>query len=70
MMEEFWSHPLLVITGTLADTRPFAEEAVSLSDGLGRLYVIDGATHVDLYYKDQYVNQAIQELVAFFGENL
>lgn len=70
MMEEFWSHPLLVITGTLADTRPFAEEAVSLSDGLGRLYVIDGATHVDLYYKDQYVDQAIQELVAFFGENL
>lgn len=45
-------------------------DEVDQRNHLDFLYVIDGATHVDLYYKDQYVDQAIQELVAFFGENL
>lgn len=70
MMPELWSHPLLVISGSLADTIGFAKQAVKLSDGKGELKVIDGATHVDLYYKDQYVDQAVKMLAKFFKVNL
>lgn len=66
MMEELWSHPLLLISGSLADTIGFAQQALELSDGLGQLEVIDGATHVDLYYKEPYVNQVVEKIVVFF----
>lgn len=69
LMTELWSHPLLVVTGSLADTRPFAEQAVALAgDKAEDLVVIDGATHVDLYYKDEFVNQVIDKLVNFFKQ--
>lgn len=67
MMELFWSHPIKVFTGSLADTRPFAEQIVALAgDYAEKLVVIDGATHVDLYYKDQYVDQVVEQLADFF----
>lgn len=70
MMEEMWSHPLLLISGSLADTIGFAKQALELSAGLGRLDVLEGATHVDLYYKDQFVDPAVAKIDAFFKESL
>lgn len=70
-MSELWTLPLLAISGTDAkDTIGFAKQAVELSNGLGKLEVIDGASHVDLYYKDQYVDQAVEMLAKFFKDNL
>ena len=69
LMNELWSHPLLVISGSKADTIGFAKQAVELSEGLGKLEVIEGASHVDLYYKEEYVNQAIKLLANFFDKN-
>lgn len=69
LMPDLWSHPLLLISGSLADTIGFAKEAVEKSDGLGRLEILDGATHVDLYYKEQYVNPAVEMIAKFFVEN-
>ncbi|WP_421038807.1 alpha/beta hydrolase [Streptococcus hyointestinalis] len=71
MMSEMWSHPLLVFTGSLADTRPFAEQAVQLAGDLAEdLVVVKGATHVDLYYKDQFVNSVVNQIAEFFSKHL
>jgi fermentation-respiration switch protein FrsA (DUF1100 family) len=34
------------------------------------LFLIDGATHIETYWKPQYVNQAMDKLTQFFGKNL
>jgi hypothetical protein len=33
------------------------------------LFLIDGATHIETYWKPQYVNQAMEKLTQFFGKN-
>jgi uncharacterized protein len=33
-------------------------------------FVIDGAGHYDMYYKEEYVNPAIDRLVSFYSEHL
>jgi uncharacterized protein len=34
------------------------------------LVVIDGATHIDLYDKDEHVTPAVAKLTEFFGKHL
>ncbi|MGA7277578.1 MAG: alpha/beta hydrolase, partial [Desulfocapsaceae bacterium] len=34
------------------------------------LYLIDGATHIQTYWKTEYVNEAMGKLEQFFGKNL
>ena len=34
------------------------------------LFLIDGATHIETYWKPQYVNQAVGKLTQFFGKAL
>lgn len=34
------------------------------------LFLIDGATHIQTYWKREYVNQIVEKLVDFFGGNL
>lgn len=71
MMTEMWSHPLLVFTGSLADTRPFAEQAVSLAGDLAEeLVVVEGATHIDLYYKEQFVDPVVAQIADFFEKHI
>jgi hypothetical protein len=71
MITEMWSHPLLVFTGSLADTHPFAEQAVSLAGDLAEeLVVVEGATHVDLYYKDQFVDPVVAQIADFFNKHV
>jgi len=62
--------PLLMIIGSEADTGYFSREAVEKADEPKELFVIDGATHVDLYDKDQHVTPAVAKLTDFFGQNL
>jgi fermentation-respiration switch protein FrsA (DUF1100 family) len=59
---------LLMIAGTEAATRGFSEQAVDTSPGNAELYLVEGATHVDLY--DRKVDAAAPKLVEFFRENL
>jgi hypothetical protein len=64
--------PLLMIAGTKADslymTQDAFKKAVNAKDK--ELYLIDGATHIETYWKSQYVNQAMDKLTRFFGETL
>ncbi|MFE2543461.1 alpha/beta hydrolase [Actinacidiphila glaucinigra] len=70
MIEMISPRPLLMIAGTEADTARFSREAVERAAEPKDLFWIDGATHMDLYDKDQYVTPAVTRLTAFFTENL
>lgn len=62
--------PLLMIAGSEAESGYFSREAVEKAAEPKELFVIDGATHIDLYDKDEYVTPAVAKLTEFFGEHL
>ncbi|WP_420717340.1 hypothetical protein [Streptomyces sp. WM6378] len=47
-----------------------AAEAFQNARSPKELYWIDGASHVDLYDKEQYVSPAVSKLSGFFGARL
>jgi uncharacterized protein len=62
--------PLLMIVGTQATTAYLSQEAIDKAREPKELYWIDGATHVDLYDKEQYVPTAVAKLTDFFATHL
>lgn len=62
------TQPLLLIAGSEADTKIYSDEAYNLSDGPKELFIIEGATHIALYDKPEYVGQAVEKLASFFGQ--
>lgn len=62
--------PLLMIVGTKADTKWIAEEAFPRAKEPKELFWIEGASHVDLYDKPQYVTPAVARLGDFYRQNL
>ena len=66
------NQPLLMMAGNKADslymTLDAFKDAVNAKNK--ELFLIDGATHIETYWKPQYVNQAMGKLTQFFGETL
>ena len=64
--------PLLMMGGSDADTLYMTEEAFPLAVSAERkeLFLIDGATHIETYWKPEYVDQAMTKLAQFFGETI
>ncbi len=62
--------PLLLIVGDKADTIYFSETAYEKAQEPKEIYKICGATHIDLYDKPEFVNQAVIKLVNFFQNSL
>ncbi|MGW3414797.1 alpha/beta hydrolase [Streptomyces sp. NPDC000888] len=62
--------PLLLIVGSEAVTSWMAVEAFQNARSPKELHWIDGASHVDLYDKEQYVGPAVSKLTDFFGTHL
>ena len=62
--------PLLVIAGSKADTYYFSQQAYERANEPKEFFTIDGATHIQLYYKHEYVEQAVRKLNEFFSKNL
>lgn len=62
--------PLLMIAGTEAPTRGFSEGAVAAAGESAELFLVEGATHADLYDREGPVSVAVARLVEFFGKNL
>jgi fermentation-respiration switch protein FrsA (DUF1100 family) len=62
--------PLLMIAGTRAVTSWMSVAAFQLAVGPKELHWIPGASHVDLYDKEQYTGPALDELAGFFAANL
>ncbi|WP_291912488.1 alpha/beta hydrolase [Chitinophaga sp. CB10] len=62
--------PLLMITGSEAVTAWMTEAAIAAAKAPKTHHIIDGATHVELYYKQPHVDAAVEKLGEFFSENL
>lgn len=62
--------PLLIISGDKSDTLKYSEAAYEADKGPKELYLIKGATHVDMYDKEPYVSEAVNKLSEFFHLNL
>lgn len=66
----YLTQPLLMIAGSIADTRRFSEQAVELSNAEKELFLVDGATHIAMYDIPEYMNQALDKMIVFFGKHL
>ena len=62
--------PLLVIAGSKADTLFWSREVCEKAKEPKELHVIEGATHIDLYDRPQFVTPAVGKLTDFFGRHL
>ncbi len=69
-LETISPRPLLVIAGSKADTLFWSEEVHQKAKNPKELYVVDGATHIDMYDKPQFVGPAVTKLDAFFSQHL
>lgn len=66
------NQPLLMIVGSKADTKYMTDEAFPKATNAKskELFVLDGATHIQSYWKPEYVNKAVSKLTDFFNKNL
>ncbi len=69
---ELINQPLLMIAGSKADTKYMTDEAFEkVTNAKNKeLFLIDGATHIQTYWKPEYVEQAVNKLVDFYQTNL
>jgi uncharacterized protein len=61
--------PLLLIAGSEADTLYMSQDAIEKAKEPKELHLIDGASHIDLYWKPEYVPKVAGKLTEFFTKN-
>lgn len=66
------NQPLLMIAGSKADSFYMTEDAFAKATNTKNkeLFLIDGATHIETYWKPEYVNKAVEKLIQFYTRNL
>lgn len=66
------NQPLLMIVGSKADTYYMTDDAFNKATQSKNkeLFLIDGATHIQTYWKPEYVSQAVSKLLSFYRNNL
>ena len=64
------TQPVLFIAGTKAGSRWQSEMAYERATGPKELFLIEGATHMDLYDIPKYVDQAVEKMDQFFRQHL
>lgn len=64
--------PLLMMAGSMADTKYMTDEAFAKATNAKNkeLFLIEGATHIQTYWKQEYVSQAVTKSADFFKEYL
>lgn len=69
---ELINTPLLLMAGEKADSLYMSEEAFQKAAGTGdkELFKIPGATHIQTYFVQEYVDLAVSRLKEFYGKNL
>jgi len=62
--------PLLMIVGSKADSKYMTDEVFAKATNAKNkeLFLIKGATHIETYWKSEYVNQAVDKLVKFYSK--
>lgn len=66
----YLTQPILIIVGSNAGSRWQGELAYKMAQEPKELFLINGATHMDLYDVPQYVIPAVGKMAAFFNKNL
>lgn len=66
------TQPLLMMAGNKADTLYMTEDAYKKATNAAskELFLIDGATHIQTYWKPEYVGKALNKLKIFFSDTL
>ncbi|HEY0741074.1 MAG TPA: alpha/beta hydrolase, partial [Chryseosolibacter sp.] len=66
------NQPLLMIVGSKADTKYMTDEAFPKATNAKskEMFVLNDATHIQSYWKPEYVNKAVTKLTDFFNKNL
>jgi uncharacterized protein len=66
------TQPLLMIAGSKADTKYMTDEAFPKATNAKskELFVLDGATHIQSYWKPEYVSKAVSKLTDFLNKHL
>lgn len=66
------NQPLLMIAGSKADTKYMTDEAFgkAVNAKNKELFVLEGATHIQSYWKPEYVSKAVTKLADFFNKYL
>lgn len=69
---ELVDQPLLMIAGSNAQTLYLTLDAFPKATNVKskELFLIDGATHIETYWKPEYVSQAVNKLGSFYQTNL
>lgn len=64
--------PLLMMAGSKADTKYMTDEAFAKATNAKNkeLFIIDGATHIQTYWRKEYVDQISNKLVDFFSKTI
>jgi fermentation-respiration switch protein FrsA (DUF1100 family) len=64
--------PLLAIVGSRAESAPQTHHMLELinNNETTELFTIKGASHIDLYDKDEYVDQAVKKINSFFRDKI
>ncbi|MBQ7594376.1 MAG: alpha/beta hydrolase [Synergistaceae bacterium] len=64
--------PLLMMGGSISDSLYMTEDAIEKAAGTSdkEIFIIKGATHIQTYWKPEYVEQEINKLKEFFGRTL
>ncbi|WP_025776870.1 alpha/beta hydrolase [Brevibacterium sp. VCM10] len=69
-IDQLAPRPLLMVAGTEADTLPHSEQAVAAAGDSAELFLIEGASHVDLYDKAEFIDPAVEKIGPFFDQHL
>jgi len=69
-IETISPRPLLFIAGEKAVSKYFSEDAYQKAKEPKELFIVPGATHVDLYDKPEYLKTSIKKLDDFFKQYL
>ena len=66
------SVPLLMMAGSVSDSLYMSEDAIEKATGTDdkELFIIKGATHIQTYWKPEFVEQEVSKLKEFFGRTL
>jgi uncharacterized protein len=62
--------PVLMIVGEKADTKFWSDEVLEKAKEPKELFIINGATHMDMYDKPQFVGPAVAKLNDLFSQHL
>jgi len=69
-METISPRPILLVAGSKADTLFMSQVAYNKAKEPRELFVVPGASHIDLYYKPEFIPKVVEKLVIFFRNHL